>query len=237
VRRAAAALLALLLAACFSLEAPARRERLAALLAEPEAPLVVDPVAHLAFVRPAGALTFSTGFEEGAQLCARFGLPSPVPGFAEAFAAALREEPRFAGASLALAGLDAAREALAARGDAPVLFASAGSWRLSYDLSLERYRMSVWVHVQATPAAIVAQGRGGFALPERLWSGDCTYRGPAEAQPLEAWLADEGALLHRVLGEAQQRCGRRVAELLVAFLERGEEQGAFDEGELPPGDR
>jgi hypothetical protein len=52
--------------------------------------------------------------------------------------------------------------------------------------------------------------------------------------PLEVWLADEGALLHAMLREAQQRCGRRVAERLLAFLDRGEEQGAFATGELSP---
>jgi hypothetical protein len=76
-----------------------------------------------------------------------------------------------------------------------------------------------------------------MALPDRLWSGACTFRGPERALPLERWLADDGALLHETLAEAQRRCGRRVAELLVAFLERGEEQGAFDEGDLPPAER
>jgi hypothetical protein len=36
------------------------------------------------------------------------------------------------------------------------------------------------------------------------------------------------------LAAPQQRCGRRVAAWLLAFLERGEEQGAFDEGEDDP---
>jgi hypothetical protein len=236
MRCAAVALLALVISGCFSLGRAERREQLAALMAEPEVPVVFDPAAHLAFVRVEDALTFSTGFAEGERLRERHALPSPVPGFAEAFAGALREEPRFAGTRLTVLAPGAVRETLAARGDAPVLFASAGSWRLGYDLSLARYRMSLWLHVQATSAAVVLGGRGGMALPERLWSGDCTWRGPAEAQPLEAWLAEEGSLLHRALAEAQQRCGRRVAELLVAFLERGEEQGAFDEGELPAGD-
>jgi hypothetical protein len=234
--RAAAALAALLLAACFSLEGSQRRERLAALLAEPEVPVVIDPAVHLAFVRVEDALTFSSGFEGGERLRAQFELPSPVPGFAAAFVAALREQPRFASTPFVSSELDGAREALSARGDAPVFFASAGSWRLYYDLSLRRYRMSAWLHVQVTPASAVAAGRGAMALPDRLWSGDCTFRGPETAQPIEAWLADDGALLHRTLAEAQQRCGRDVAERLQAFLERGEEQGAFDEGPLELGE-
>jgi hypothetical protein len=224
----------LLLAGCFSLEAPQRRERLEALLAEPVVPVVIDPRVHLAFVRVEEALTFSSGFEGGERLRAQFELPSPVPGFAEAFVAALREQPRFAPTPFVSSALEGAREALAARGDAPVFFASAGSWRLYYDLSLRRYRMSAWLHVQVTPAAEVAAGRGAMALPDRLWSGDCTFRGPEAAQPIEAWLAEDGALLHRTLAEAQQRCGRAVAERLLGFIERGEEQGAFDEGDLAP---
>lgn len=198
-------------------------------------PVVVDPAAHLAFVRVEGALTFSPGFEEGERLRAEVALPPPAPGFAEAFVAALREQPRLASSAFALSELGAAREALLARGAAPVFFASIGSWRLYYDLSLRRYRMSVWLHVNATPAAEVALGRGAMALPERLWSGDCTFRGPDPPLPIEAWRADGGAVLHHILREAQQRCGRRVAELLLAFLERGEEQGVFDEGDLPDG--
>jgi len=156
VRRAAAALGALLLAACHSLPGPQRREQLEALLAEPVVPVVVDPVVHLAFVRVADALTFSPGFEGGERLRAEVALPRPAPGFAEAFVAALREQPRYASSGFALSELGAARAALLARGDAPVFFASAGSWRLYYDLSLRRYRMSVWVHVNVTPAANVA---------------------------------------------------------------------------------
>ena len=222
------------LAGCFSLEAPQRRERLEALLAEPAVPVVSGAAVQLAFVRPGDALTLSSGFEGGEALRTQYDLPSPAPGFAETFVAALREHPRFASTPFVLGDLDGAREALLARGDAPVFFASVGSWRLTYDLSLRRYRMSLWVHVQATPAAAVAAGRGAMALPERLWSGDCTHRGPETAQPIEAWCADDGALLHRTLEEAQQRCGRRVAAWLLAFLERGEEQGAFDEGEDDP---
>lgn len=94
--------------------------------------------------------------------------------------AALRENPRFAPTPFVLGELDDVREALAARGVAPVFFASVGS----------------------PPAANVAAGRGAMALPDRLWSGDCTFRGPESALPIEAW-----------------------AERLVAFLERGEEQG------------
>jgi hypothetical protein len=233
VRRAAAALGALLLAACHALPGPQRREQVEALLAEPVVPVVVDPTVHLAFVRVQDALTFSAGFEEGERLRAELALPSPVPGFAEAFVAALREQPRFASSHFAPSELGAARESLLARGAAPVFLAGAGSWRLYYDLSLRRYRMSVWVHVDVMPAAIVAEGSGALALPERLWSGDCTFRGPDPPLPIDAWRADGGALLHHMLREAQQRCGRRVAELLLAFLERGEEQGAFDEGELP----
>ena len=233
MRRAAAALGALLLAACQSLPAPQRREQLEALLAEPVVPIVFDPAAHLAFVRVGDALTFSAGVEAGERLRAQVGLPPPAPGFAEAFAGALREQPRFAAAPFTLSELDAAREALVARGAAPVFFASVGSWRLYYDLSLRRYRMGVWLHVNVTPAAEIAAGRGAMAMPERLWSGDCTFRGPDPPLPIETWRADGGALLHHLLGEAQRRCGRRVAELLLAFLERGEEQGAFDEGDLP----
>jgi hypothetical protein len=222
----------LLLAGCFSLEAPQRRAQLEALLAEPEVPVVFDPAVHLAFVRVEEALGFSGGFEEGQRLRAQFELPSPVPGFAEAFVATLHEQPRLAASRFSLHEFAASRALLSARGAAPVFFASAGSWRLSYDLSLRRHRMSVWLHVQVTPASNVASGSGAMALPDRLWSGDCTFRGPEAPQPIEAWLAEDGALLHDVLREAQQRCGRDVAERLVGFLERGEEQGAFDEGEL-----
>jgi len=226
----------LLLTACFSLEGPQRRGQLEALLAEPVVPVVADPAAQLAFVRVGDALSLSSGFAEGERLRAQFELPTPAPGFAEAFVAALREQPRFASSHFALSELGAAREALVARGAAPVFFASVGSWRLYYDLSLRRYRMSVWLHVQVAPAAAVSAGSGAMALPERLWSADCTFRGPDPPLPIETWRADGGALLHHMLREAQQRCGRRVAELLVAFLERGEEQGAFDEGELPARD-
>jgi hypothetical protein len=233
VRCAAAALLAPLLVACHAVPGPLRREQVEALLAEPVVPVVFDRGGHLAFVRVANAFTFSGGFDEGERLRAEVELPAPAPGFAEAFVAALREQPRLASSAFALSELDAAREALVARGAAPVFFASAGSWRLYYDLSLRRYRMSVQLHVNVMPAAEVALGRGAMALPERVWSGDCTFRGPDPPLPIDAWRADGGALLHHILREAQQRCGRRVAELLLAFLERGEEQSAFDEGELP----
>ena len=240
MRRAAAALGALLLvagglllAACHSLPGPQRREQIEALLAEPVVPVVFDLGGQLAFARVEDAFSFSGGFAEGERLRAQVELPPPAPGFGEAFVAALREQPRFASSAFAPSELGAAREALLARGAAPVFFASVGSWRLYYDLSLRRYRMSVWLHVSVTPAAEVAMGRGAMALPERLWSGDCTFRGPDPPLPIEAWRADGGALLHHMLREAQQRCGRRVAELLLAFLERGEEQGAFDEGDLP----
>ena len=76
-----------------------------------------------------------------------------------------------------------------------------------------------------------------MALQERLWSGACTFRGPESSVPLEVWLADEGALLHELLREAPQRCGRRVADRLLAFLDRGEEQGAFATGDLSPAER
>lgn len=238
VRRAAAAALgALLLGGCFSLGAAQRRAQLEALLAEPGVPVVFDEHVGLAFVRVEDALTFSSGFEAGERLRAQFALPPPAPGFAEAFVAALREDPRFASSLLAPVELDAARDGLVARGAAPVFFASTGSWRLYYDLSLRRYRMSAWLNVQLTPAAAVAAGRGAMALPDRLWSGACTFRGPEQAVPLERWLAGDGALLHEMLAEAQRRCGRRAAELLVAFLERGEEQRAFDVGDLPPAER
>ncbi len=199
--------------------------------------MVVDPRALLSFVTVEGALTFSSGFAEGEQLRARFALPSPTPGFAEAFVAALREQPGLAAAAFAQHELGAAQELLVARGPEPVFFASTGSWRLYYDLSLHRYRMSVWLQMQVVPAAQVAAGRGATAMPERLWRGACTFRGPESPLPIEVWQADGGALLHGMLREAQQRCGRQVAERLVAFLERGEEQGTFDFGDLeaPPG--
>jgi hypothetical protein len=143
VRRAAAAALgALLLGGCFSLGAAQRRAQLEALLAEPGVPVVFDEHVGLAFVRVEDALTFSSGFEGGERLRAQFALSPPAPGFAEAFVAALREDPRFASSLLAPVELDAARDGLVARGAAPVFFASTGSWRLYYDLSLRRYRMS-----------------------------------------------------------------------------------------------
>jgi hypothetical protein len=67
-----------------------------------------------------------------------------------------------------------------------------------------------------------------MALPDRFWSGACTFRGPERALPLERWLGDDGA---------PPRDARRGAALLVAFLERGEEKRAFDEGDLPPAER
>jgi len=92
----AATLALLLLAACFSLDQPSRRVELEVLLREPELLVVVDPRASLAFVTAGRALTFSTGFAAGEQLRDEFDLPSPAPGFAEAFVAALREKPRLA---------------------------------------------------------------------------------------------------------------------------------------------
>ena len=93
--------------------------------------------------------------------------------------------------------------------------------------------MKVWLLAQLEPAVQAASGKGPLALPERLWKAGCTFRGPGEAQPIEAWRANDGALLREVLAEAQRRCGRKTAEHLVEFLEGGEAQGAFDFGDLP----
>lgn len=231
-KRAAAALGLSLLAGCVSLDAPERQARVTSLLAEAAVPVVVEPAATLAFVTVGDALTFSPGYERGEALRARVGLPSPTLGFAQAFVAALRAQPRFASTAFAVLEPDAAREVLAARGDAPVFFASTGTWRLYYDLSLHRYTLSVWLQLHVVPAAQVAAGRGRLATPERLWGASCTFRGPATPQALEAWEAEDGALLQRMLREAQQACGARAAARLAAFLDRGEEQGAFDFGDI-----
>jgi hypothetical protein len=218
---------------CFSLDQPQRRVQLETLLQEPEPLVVVDPRAALAFVTAGRALTFSTGFEAGAHLRAEFALPSPAPGFAEAFVAALREQPRFATTRFRILDLDDAVATLQERGAGQVFYLHTGEWRLYYDLSLDHYVMKVWLNAQLEPAAQAVAGQGTFALPERLWKGSCTFRGPATAQPIEAWRANDGALLHEVLAEAQQRCGRKAAELFVEFLEGGDAQGAFDFGDLP----
>jgi hypothetical protein len=226
-------LVSLLAAGCASLAAPERREQVRELLVEPEVPLVVETRAALAYVTLADAFTFSSGFEAGRQLRARFDLPAPAPGFAVAFAAALRRERRDAPPAVVVRELSSSAQALALRGERPVLFAHTGEWRLFYDLSLHRYQMKVWLQMQAVPAAQVAAGRGAMALPERLWRGACTFIGPDPPRPIDDWL-DDGALLRGTLEQAQQRCGCAVARRLLAFLERGEEQGVFDFGELDP---
>ena len=231
--RACAATLGLLLVAgCFSLDQPQRRVQLEALLSEPELLVVVDPRASLAFVTAGRALTFSTGGADGERLRAEFALPSPTPGFAEAFVAALREQPRFATTRFRVLDLDDAVATLQERGAGQVFYLHTGEWRLYYDLSLNHYTMKVWLNAQLEPAAQVAADRGTLSLPERLWKGSCTFRGPATAQPIEAWRANGGALLHEVLAEAQRRCGRKAAELFVGFLAGGDPQGAFDFGDL-----
>jgi hypothetical protein len=224
---------ALVSAGCFSLDQPQRRVQLEALLREPELLVVVDPRASLAFVTAGRALTFSTGIEAGAQLRAEFALPSPTPGFAEAFVAALGEQPRFTATRFRLLVLDDAAPTLQERGAGQVFYLHTGEWRLYYDLSLDHYVMKVWLEAQLEPAVQAASGKGTLALPERQWKGSCTFRGPRTAQPIEAWRANDGALLHEVLAEAQQRCGRKAAELFVEFLEGGDAQGAFDFGDLP----
>lgn len=223
----------LFVAACFSLDQPQRRVQLEALLSEPKLLVVVDPRASLAYVTAGGALTFSTGFETGEQLRAEFDLPSPAPGFAEVFVAALREKPRLAAARFRVLGLGEAEAALRERGAGQVFYLHTGEWRLYYDLSLDHYVMKVWLNAQIEPAAQVVAGGGTYALPERLWKASCTFRGPEKAQSIEAWRAEGGTLLRQVLAEAQQRCGRKAADLFVEFLEGGEPQGAFDVGDLP----
>ena len=238
-RTCAATLALLLLAACFSLDQPQRRVQLEALLQEPELLVIVDPRASLAFVTAGRALTFSTGFAAGEQLRAEFDLPPPAPGFAEAFVTALREKPQLATVRLRVIDLGEAEAILRERGAGQVFYLHTGEWRLYYDLSLDHYVMKVWLNAQIEPAAQVVAGSGTYALPARLWKASCTFRGPEKAQSIEAWRADGGALLHQVLAEAQQRCGRRAADLFVEFLEGGEAQAAFDFGELPkqPGPR
>jgi len=235
----AATLALLLLAACFSLDQPQRRVELEALLGEPEVLVVVDRRASLAYVTAGGALTFSTGFEAGEALRAEFDLPSPTPGFAEAFVAALREKPRLAAARFRVLDLGEAEAALRERGAGQVFYLHTGEWRLYYDLSLDHYVMKVWLNAQIEPAAQVVAGSGTYALPARLWKASCTVRGPDPARPIEDWRADGGALLHQTLEQAQRQCGHKAAELLVEFLEGGEAQGAFDFGDLPkePGPR
>jgi hypothetical protein len=71
-----------------------------------------------------------------------------------------------------------------------------------------------------------------MALPQRVWRGACTWRGPDPTLTLEEWTANDGALLRARLSEAQQRCGVRMAERLEAFVERGEEQRPYDAGDL-----
>jgi hypothetical protein len=231
----AATLVLLLVAACFSLDQPSRRVELETLLLEPELLVVVDPRASLAFVTAGRALSFSTGLDAGQALRAEFGLPSPAPGFAEAFVAALREKPRFASSRFRVIDLGEAEAVLRERGAGQVFYLHTGEWRLYYDLSLDHYVMKVWLNAQIEPAAQIVTGGGTYALPGRLWKASCTFRGPEKAETLEAWRAESGALLHQVLAKAQQRCGRKSAELFVEFLGGGEPQGAFDFGDLPKG--
>jgi len=189
--------------------------------------------AALRLVSAGGSLAFSTGVAEGERLRTEAGLPSPTPGFAAAVVADLCARMQLSPTRFKLTDLDSGGAALRARGNAPVLFAHVGGWKLYYDLSLRRYLMQLWVSVQVVPAGRALEGSGAFALPDRLWSGDCTYRGPERSRPLEEWTADGGALLHEVLREAQSRCGEEVSGLLAGFLETGREQGAFDTGPLP----
>jgi hypothetical protein len=90
------------------------------------------------------------------------------------------------------------------------------------------------LQLSVVPAAEVAAGRGAMALPERVWRGACTVRGPDPPLPLSLWLARDGAILRAQLAEAERRCGRTVAERLVDFLAGGKPQSAFDFGDLPP---
>jgi hypothetical protein len=223
----------LFVAACFSLDQPQRRVQLEALLSEPDLLVVVDPRASLAYVTAGGALTFSTGFEAGEQLRAEFGLPSPAPGFAETFVAALREKPRLAATRFRVIDLGEAEAILRERGAGQVFYLHTGEWRLYYDLSLDHYVMKVWLNAQVEPASQVVAGSGTYALPERLWKASCTFRGPDPARPIEDWRAGGGALLHQTLEQAQRQCGQKAAELLVEFLAGGEPQGAFDFGDVP----
>ena len=218
-------------AACFSLEPPQRRVQLETLVQEPELLVVVDPRAVLAFVTAGRALTFSTGVAAGDRLRAEFALPSPTPGFAEAFVAALRGHPRLTATRFRVLDLDDAVATLQERGAGQVFYLHTGEWRLYYDLSLDHYTMKVWLNAQLEPAVQAASGKGTLALPERLWKGSCTFRGPGKAQPIEAWRANGGALLHEVLAEAQRQCGRKAAELFIDFLDGGDPQGAFDFGD------
>lgn len=230
------ALAAALLIGCFTpaLDVSERRGRAAALLAEPLVTVVYDSRAHFAVVTPRDALTLSSGFEQGEALSSRFGLESPARALAQALAADLHAQPRFAGTEFRVAALGDLQDELATRGAAPVLAASVAEWRLVYDLSLSRYRLVLGLWASIAPAWMVASGRGSMALPERLWRGACTSRGPDPTLPLDAWLADDGAVLRARLDEAVERCGRALAGRLARFVDAGEEQSAFDFGELEP---
>lgn len=230
---AAAALGVLLLAACFSLDRSQRRGQLETLLRQPPVLVVVDSNARLRLVTLETLAAPAAGFREGDRWRAEFHLPSAASGFAGAFVEALRRKPGLATAQWRVIDLSAAGRELQERGASPVLFAHTGEWTLAYDLSLRRFTMDLWFNVNVSPADRVAAGKGALALPDRLWSGNCSFRGPEEARPMEVWRAGGGALLHLVLGQAQQRCGQRMADLLSDFLEQGKEQGAFDFGDLP----
>jgi hypothetical protein len=194
--------------------------------------VVHETASGLAVQTVEGSLTFSSGFDEGAALRERFALSPPARGFAEAFVDELREQPRFATTAFRVAALPEVRDELAMSGATPVLYAHSAQWRLVYDLSLRRHRMVLELWMTISPAADVAAGRGAMALPQRIWRGTCTWRGPDPTLPLETWIANGGAVLRARIEEAQQTCGKRVAERLVAFLERGEEQSPYDDGEL-----
>jgi hypothetical protein len=202
------------------------------LLASAPVRLVYETGSGLAVQTVAGSLALSSGFEEGAALRERFGLTPPARGFAEAAVHALREQLRFAATAFPLEALADVRTELAALGATPVLLAHVAQWRLVYDLSLVRYRMVLELWLTIGSAADVAAGRGAMALPGRVWRGACTWRGPDPTLSLEAWTANDGAMLRAHSEEAQQQCGSRVAERLLAFLERGEEQSPYDGGEL-----
>lgn len=199
-------------AGCSSLLPPPQREKtLVWLGAQPERYALYYP----ALLQSEDKLR-TLGADSGEKFRRDLGLPDPMVGVVERFAAAL---PPHAGGVRIVPPAEA--RSLAVGMDAPVLFFYS-QWHLVHRRlppSFQMNRLQVGMIAKVIPLGQVLSGNGTLSVRTAAWEGSCLPE-PFEGGyfHLEEWAADEGTKLREAINEAQKHCGEKLASEFAAAL-------------------
>lgn len=89
----------------------------------------------------------------------------------------------------------------------PVLFFFSGGWYLDYQRfppNLQDYQLSFSIIGKLVPRGLILSGKGTLSLPKASWVASCYYVGSRHT--LEAWRANQGALLQKEMRNGLNVC-------------------------------